>query len=300
MDLSIRQLKVFITISQLGSFSEAAKALHVTGPALSLIVKSLEQNTGFRVFDRTTRSVRLTPAGRAFLPQAEQLMTEYRHLIRTTERIRQKRAGVVRVVASQLLSCTVIPPACSRFQNQWKEIEVVHVDAAFDRIQELLMRGEADLGIGPERFCDPEILSTHLFSTRLNVVCSVDHPFARRESVQWSELKGESVILSDRGAAPLLVRDAGYQVKFERIYDVGHYTTALALANENKGVVVGSNYSRNLIKPFNLAMVPLTEPETLRKIMLYRNRRFTPSPAAERFAEHIGRLLSELDHTGAP
>lgn len=295
MDLSIRQLKVFIMISQLGSFSEAAKALHVTGPALSLIVKSLEETTGFRIFDRTTRSVRLTPAGRAFLPQAERLMTEYRHLIRTTENMSQKRAGVVCVAASQLLSCTVVPPACSRFQAQWKEIEIVHVDAAFDRIQELLLRGDADLGIGPERICDPDIVSTPLFSSPLGIACSVTHPFASREAVRWEELQDENVILADRGAAPLLARDAGYRIKFERIYDVGHYTTALALANENKGVVVSARYSRNLLKPFDLALVPLTEPRTLRKIMLYQNRRFTPSPAVERFAEHIGRLLSELD-----
>ncbi|GEQ77476.1 LysR family transcriptional regulator [Comamonas testosteroni] len=295
MDLSIRQLKVFITISQLGSFSEAAKALHVTGPALSLIVKSLEENTGFRVFDRTTRSVRLTPAGRVFLPQAERLMTEYRHLIRATEEIRQKRAGVVRVAASQLLSCTVIPSACARFQAQCRDIEVVHVDAAFDRIQEMLLRGDADLGIGPERICDPDIISSDLFSSPLGIVCSVNHPFAEREAVPWAELKNENVILADRSAAPLLARDAGYQVKFERIYDVGHYTTAMALANENKGVVVSARYSRNLLRSFNLVLVPLTAPQTLRKIMLYRNRRFTLSPAAERFAEQIGSLLSELD-----
>lgn len=294
MSLSIRQLQVFVTVAQLGSFAEAARVHHLTGPALSLIIKGLEESTGFRVLDRTTRSVRLTQAGKALLEQSERLLSEHRNLELSMANIRQRRAGIVRVAATQLLSCTILPPTCTRFLERWPDIEVVQVDCHFDRLQELLMRGEADLGIGPERICDAEIVATHLFSSPLNVACSVHHPFASKRSVKWTDLKDEQVILVDKGAAPLMSRDAKYQLKFESRAEVGNFTTALALANENRGVVVSASYAHKLLKPYELVLVPLEEPATLRKIMLYRSSRYSLSPAAERFADDVAPLISAI------
>jgi len=294
MALSIRQLQVFVTVARLGSFAEAAQVHNLSGPALSLIVKGLEEETGFRVFDRTTRSVRLTQAGQMLLEQSERLLSEHQSLQRSLASIRQRKSGIVRIAASQLLSGTILPPACTRFRERWPEIEVVQVDSQFDRLQELLLRGDADLGVGPERNCDPGIAAVALFSSPLNVACSIRHPFAGRSSVRWRELKGEQFILLANGAAPQMARDSDYQVTFEHRMEVGNITTALALANENLGIVICSDYTARLLKPYDLVLVPLREPATLRKIMLYRSRRFSLSPAAERFAEDLGPLMAPL------
>lgn len=295
MNLSTRQLKVFVAIAQLGSFAQAAKLLHLTSPALSLIVKSLEETGGFKVFDRTTRSVRLTQAGQALLPYAERLLAEHRNLTQAIQNIGQKSEGVVRVAASQLLSCTLLPPICAQLQAKWPNIKILPVDALFDKLQELLVHGEVDFVVAPERTCEPDIVATPIFSSRLHIACSINHPFAQRTSVQWAELQEEQLLIIDRGAMPLFARDAKYQLLLDKTYDVGHFTTALALANENSGVVVCPDYGRRLMKAYDVVMVPLVEPAVMRKIMLYRNRRFTLSPAAERFAEHLSRLLSGLE-----
>ncbi|GLC91792.1 LysR family transcriptional regulator [Cupriavidus sp. TA19] len=292
MNLSIRQLKVFVAISQLGSFAEAAKVLHLSSPALSLIVKSVEETAGFKVFDRTTRSVRLTQAGQALLPYAERLLSEHRNLTQAILNIGQKSEGVVRVAATQLLSCTILPPVCTKLQAKWPKIKILPVDALFDKLQELLVRGEVDFVVAPERTCEHDIVAAPIFSTRLNIACSINHPFAGRTSVKWAELQDEQMIMIDRGAAPLIARDAKYQFMLANTYDVGHFTTALALANENRGVVVSPDYGRRLMKAYDVVLVPLVEPSVMRKVMLYRNRRFALSPAAERFAEHLSRLLS--------
>jgi len=291
MALSIRQLQVLATIAQLGSFSEAAQVHNLTGPALSQIIKGLEEETGFRVLDRTTRSVRLTQAGQMLLVQSERLLSEHRSLLHSIASIRQRKQGIVRIAATQLLSCTILPPACTRFRQRWPGIEVIQVDSHFDHLQELLLRGDADLGIGPERVSDAGIAAVPLFSSPLNVVCSIRHPFARRRNVRWVELKDEQFILLANGAAAQMARDANYQITFEHRMEVGNFTTALALANEGLGVVVSAEYTSSLLRPYDLVLVPIKEPTTRRKIMLYRNRQFSLSPAAERFAEDLGALI---------
>ncbi len=291
MNLSIRHLRVFVAVAQTGSFAEAAQALHLTSPALSLVIKGLEEQAGFKVFDRTTRSVRLTPSGLALLPQAHRLLNEHRHLMQAVDSIRDQKAGIVRLASTQLLACTILPPAITRFKAQWPDIEVVPVDAHFNRVQEMLLRGDADLGIGPERLCDPDIVATRLFDSRLYVACSVHHRFAQKASVRWADLKHEPVILADPSAAPLMARDARYQTLFDNTVEVGHFTTALALANENQGVVVSAHYARMLIKPYALVLVPLVQPRTLRKVMAFRHRRLSLSPAAEQLMQGLGALM---------
>lgn len=295
MDLPIRHLRAFVTIAQSGSFAEAARTLHLTSPALSLVVKSLEEQAGFKVFDRTTRSVQLTPSGLALLPQATRLLSEHRHLMQAVEGIREKKAGIVRIAATQLLACTILPPAVTRFKALWPDIQVVPVDAHFNQVQELVLRGDADFGVGPERACDADIVATALFASRLNVACSARHAFARRRSVRWAELASQPVILADPSAAPTMARDAKHRVLFDNVVEVGHFTTALALANENEGVVVSANYARRLLKPYALQLVPLVQPLTMRKVMLFRHRRQSPSPAAEQLMTSLGELLAKAE-----
>ena len=293
MNLTLRHLRVFATVAQLNSFAEAAQHLHLTSPALSQIVKDLEEQTGFKVFDRTTRSVELTQAGRTFLPQVQRLLAEHQNVTQVVSSIRAKKSGIVRIAATQLISCTILPPALTKFRSIEPEIEVIPVDSVFDRWQELIFRAEADIGIGPERAFGEELRTTYLFSSPLNVVCSRNHRFNGKEAISWKELQEEKIIFVGKGAAPLMARDAQYQVNFEPVYEVGHFTTALALAAENAGIVVSSSYGRKLLLPYDLVMIPVTEPTAARKIIAYTNPRFELSPAAERILSYLSTCFVE-------
>lgn len=64
MNVTLRQLRAYTTVAELGSFVDAARSMHITASALSLQVSELEQTLGFRVFERTTRRLKLSVAGR--------------------------------------------------------------------------------------------------------------------------------------------------------------------------------------------------------------------------------------------
>ena len=271
MNISTRQLKVFVTVAHAGSLVEASRLLHLTSAALSVSIKTLEQEVGFRVFDRTTRALRLTAEGFRLLAVATTMLEQHEATVHAIEDIRLQRSGRVRIATTQLLSCTLMPPALTRFRAQWPQIEVVQVPALYDNFQGLLLRKEVDMGIGPQRLCDDDLQATPLFASTLYLVCSIHHRFASRQSVQWKELDGEKIFLVDKRGAGWLARDAGYQLQFEHTVDVGHFSTALALASENEGVLFGPGFTRPLLLPYTLAMIPLAAPAAKRSFMLYVN-----------------------------
>ena len=291
MDFTVRKLKIFVAVAQLGSFTEAAKLFHLTSAGLSLTVKTLEEEVGFKLFDRSTRSVRLTPAGLALLPFVDQLIADHQNLVQATRSILQKNAGVVRVAATQAISCTLLPPLNTQFSMAWPNISVIPVDAMFHRVQELLLRGEAEIGIGPDAPCDDDIVATELFPTRLYLCCSIHHAKARQPTVSWAELKGDKAIVVDASSPTVWARDSQYQVFFEKAISVGHVTTALALINEQAGIMICTNYVRQLTRAYDLAWVPLVDPVSIRNIMLFRNRRFAVSPATQRYIDYASSVL---------
>ncbi|WP_066268813.1 LysR family transcriptional regulator [Hydrogenophaga palleronii] len=285
MHFSFKQLRVFATVAHTSSFVEAAQVLHVTSAALSVTIKSLEEATGFPVFERTTRSVRLTPQGATMLPLVEQLLAEHQQLHEAVRHIAQNKSGVVRVGASQLLSCSILPPAITDFQAQWPDIDVTLVPAPYDNVQEMLQRKVVDIGIGPERICEPGMSSDLLFSSGLSLVCSTRHRLARSKSVRWSSLKDEQVLLADRRAATLLARDSRHVVDFENAREVGHFSTALAMTSENEGVMFAPEFTTPLLRPYDLVMMPMTTPRVKRQFMIFRNERAGLSAAARLLTE---------------
>lgn len=287
MAFSIKHLRVFVTVAQTGSFVEAARLLHLTSAALSVIIKTLEDEAGFRVFERTTRSIRLTAEGLSLLPLATQMLKDHEALSQSIEDIRLKKSGRVRIATTQLLSCTVVPPMLTQFRALWPDIEVVQVPALYDNFQHLLMSREVDIGIGPERLCDDEIGSVPLFASRLHVVCSANHRFAQQKSLKWTDLQGENVFLVDKRGATWLARDADYQLMFERTAEVGHFTTALALAAEMEGVLFSPEFTRKLLPPYGLVMIPMTQPQAKRQFMLFQNMLAPETTAMQRLREHL-------------
>ena len=77
LNVNLRQMRAFVAIGRLGSFTQAAKLLHTTQPALSARIRELESALAVRLFDRSTRSVQLTQAGEDLLPVVEQVLSEH-------------------------------------------------------------------------------------------------------------------------------------------------------------------------------------------------------------------------------
>jgi DNA-binding transcriptional LysR family regulator len=109
MNLTLRQLRAFAAVAETGSFTAAAQQLHLTQSALSVLVRELEREMGVQLLDRHTRRVQLTEAGREFLPSVHRLLGDLTTAVAGVTDLRDKKKGVLRLAAPQLMACTLMP-----------------------------------------------------------------------------------------------------------------------------------------------------------------------------------------------
>src|SRR5215204_5666278 len=108
-DPNLRQLRAFVVVARLGSFTRAAHLLHLSQPALTKQVRQLEETLGVRLLDRNTRAVELTRIGKGLAPVVTQLLQEIDAVLARTKQLAAKSRGVVRVAALPSLSSTILP-----------------------------------------------------------------------------------------------------------------------------------------------------------------------------------------------
>ncbi len=142
----MRQLRAFVEVATLGSFTRAAERIHVTQAGLSAMIRELESQLGERLFERTTRSVRPTGAGRVFLPGAIRALDE---IDRACERLAHSGAAShVRVAVTSLIAAHLLPPVLARLRASRPELSIGIVDVGPREMLQMVEREDVDCALG--------------------------------------------------------------------------------------------------------------------------------------------------------
>lgn len=145
--LNIDQLSTFLAVVENASFSAAARALHLTQPAVSMQVKELEARLGVQLLARAGRNVAPTPAGRDLVVHARQLLREIDRTLATMTRHREGGLGRVRIGASTTALIYHLPPVLNRLRREHPEVELEIASGTTAQIADRLERNELDLGL---------------------------------------------------------------------------------------------------------------------------------------------------------
>ena len=183
MNANLRQFQAFATVARLGSFTRAAKHLHLSQPALTVQIRQLEDAMGVRLFDRSTRMVKLTPIGREIVPTLERVLREIDAVMVNTKELASHVKGTVTIGALPSISSKLIPSTIAEFQKQYPGIVVRLRDVLAYRIVGLVKEEEVDFGIGTLRMPDPDIQFTPLFTDNLGVIFPAGHPVEHRRTI---------------------------------------------------------------------------------------------------------------------
>ena len=109
MNLSTRQMRAFLHVARLGNFTRAAEQAHITQAGLSILIREMEKQLACRLFDRTTRVVTLTPAGRRLLPVVERLLTDLDDVAAQLGAEGDAARQTLRIAATPLVSSHLLP-----------------------------------------------------------------------------------------------------------------------------------------------------------------------------------------------
>ncbi|WEK02342.1 MAG: LysR family transcriptional regulator [Candidatus Sphingomonas phytovorans] len=266
-----RQLEAFIAAAELHSFRQAAGRIHLTPSAISNLIAELEGAVGFALFDRTTRKIALTPAGRSFLPAALAVQRQIGRAAAAADDIRDNREDVVRVAAPLVVASTLLPRLIAALSAD-SRFTIRVIDTPVVWLADRVAIGEADLAIGPDRDVPANIVQTRLFPTPWVFWCRPDHALAKSASLTWRELADIELFAAGRDHEeriwPQLVELDPACVP-RRVQVVDHISTSLGMAAAGLGATFSPDYVAPLARSFGLVQRPLTDPDIMRHLSLY-------------------------------
>ena len=290
MTPSVRQMQASVAVARAGSFTEAARQIHLTQSAVSMLVLQMEEALAVQLCNRSRSATTLTEAGSDLLPMIQRILDDLDHVAQSASDLRLLRRGVLRVVAPQVLACTWVAGMLASFGREHPAVRLRMDDAGADGGVTRVRRGDAELGIGPERPAGDDISSEFLMRVPIRLVCSRNHPLARRKRVSWKELRGERWVTYShdfmREVEGTLARHGGPGAMYAAS-EVGYLTTALALTGAGGGILAAPGYAEAFARNFDLAFLALGSPEIKRKFYIYRRSDRTLSPAAAAFVDAL-------------
>ena len=195
--MNLEYLKTFLEVVRLGSFSEVAKRLSVSQPAVSFQIQKLERDLGVRLIDRRQKTIALTDAGKRLLRFAEVVEKEHARLKRDLDQLREEVTGDIVIAASTIPGEVLLPPILGEFKALHPAIgarvEASDSITVINRVQD----GSYDVGFCGVKPEGKELDYFKMADDEIVLIVSPEHPFARRRKVSPLELEGEQIIFRE-------------------------------------------------------------------------------------------------------
>jgi len=296
-DLSARQLRAFLTLADLCHFTKAAQACHLSQPAFSTLIRSLEESMGTRLFDRSTRRVTLTPEGRLFEPSARTLLADMGRALRNISDHAELRRGRVHVAALPSLSAGWLPRIIGQFHACHPNVELQLSDVLSDRCIELVRSGQADFALASRgtRPTDPaELHAQALCSDTFHLVCPKGHPLLDERRLTLKKLAPWPFIhLARHSSVRQAVEAALHPQTMRTLLEVEQLATVTGMIEAGLGISIVPTFTLYQFEKHDLAIRPISVPGLKRQIHIVRRRESPLSVAAQQLyglvVEHLGR-----------
>lgn len=298
--VTIRQLRAFVAVARLASFTRAAESLHLSQSAVSLLVRDLEQQLQTPLFERGRRLV-MTELGADFLRSASRVLDDLDLAVANLRGARDARRRVVRLAVGHLLASTLIPEVVAAFAQDQPDVDVAIVDCPVEQVVPRVLAGEVDAGIGSidADLRQPELRVDLLLRDSIHVASPPGLPPLRndggRGSVPWKRLQGEPVIVANpanRIWHHVRARLAGQQMGLNVAHEVAMYSTGLAMARQGLGRMLSPGFCAHSAALRDLVLQPLVRPVIRWDVSVLRRRAAPESPALEALLERLRRSVA--------
>mgnify|MGYP001586633489 CR=1 FL=1 len=241
MNITLRQLRVFLAVAQQQNFSRAGEAVGLTQPAVSRSITDLEQQLGVQLLHRSTRDVELSDAGRLLQGRATRVLDELDAALLEVRGLATQRHGRVRVASSPTLSAHLMPECIARCAQQHPGLQLQLLDRIQQGALDSVRAGEVDFGVVIDPTEPEDLHCEAILSEPFCLVCPADHALARRREVHWRDLAGHPLVLLDHasGSRRLIDRELEQHAPdCQVVQQVGHTTTIFAMVQAGLGIAV--------------------------------------------------------------
>lgn len=286
---TLKQIRYFLSVAELGGFTQAAAAMFIAQPALSRQIAQLETELGFPLFQREARGVSLTAAGQLYRERVHQIQEQLTAAAEAGALLAQGKAGVLRLLHSSSTPVGSLMPTIHAFLEQSPGASI-HLDRVASELQlQEVAEGRADLGVIrlPVLGREPRVQLRELVAERLWVLLPDGHPLAGRSQLGIAELREQSFVAAvhrERGGLARRVTDLCLQRGFvpatARV--ISRKTSMLDLVAAGFGIAVVPASMLGL-RQTGITPIPLADPDALAQRALVLPQQ--AHPLAQAFAE---------------
>jgi len=262
MEFSSRQLRAFHLVARHRSFARAAESLPITPSGLSVLIRELERQVGFRLFHRTTRHVSLTRLGSELLAVTEPSLSTLDAAMARIERTARGQERWISVGATPWMAANVLPPAIRQFRERRPDLRVRLFDGWISEIEQRVQSGKLDIGMGIFKNA-PGLRRAALFSFALMAVYPDQGAAINTIPARWSSLSEHRLIS--------LTSDYPHQVAIDQQLKKMGVTgrggqrvklleTQIALVEANEGIAVIPAFGMIACRNRKVTMSELVDP----------------------------------------
>jgi LysR family transcriptional regulator, carnitine catabolism transcriptional activator len=294
MDFTSRQLRAFLLVARHRSFSRAAEALFITPSGLSVLIRELETQLGFRLFDRTTRHVAMTDAGNELVGVARDSLAKLEAATARIGRFAGQASQSLSLGAAPLIAANMLLPAIREFRVHQPNLRIQLFDERAPAILQMILARKLDMGLGIYA-PTPGIRRTPFLRFPLMVIRPDKNRAPGRGSVTWSALKGEKLITLQPSSPIQQVVDkylARAGIKSGARISINLLDTQIAMVEADEGIAIIPSYGVAASRNRKVLMSRLVSPVAEVGFHLISNRGKKLPPVVDEFTEFLKHYIA--------
>jgi DNA-binding transcriptional LysR family regulator len=245
--MNLDYLKTYAEVIRLGSFSEVAKKLSISQPAVSFQIQKLEQDLGVRLIDRRQKTLVMTEAGKRLLLFAKSVSKEHANLVDDLEQLKEEVIGNLTITASTIPGDFLIPPILSEFKRRHPAVSIELEVTDSSKVIDAVKSGVYNIGFCGVSPDDRELEVFKIAEDEIVLIVFPEHPFASRTRVPFLEVTAEPLIFREdtsgtQRSVGSLLRKSGFDISLCKPALILGTTEAVVSAVESKlGIAFVSN-----------------------------------------------------------
>jgi DNA-binding transcriptional LysR family regulator len=305
INIKYRPLKAFLLAVESGSFTKAAGRLGVTQPSFTALIRDLEEVLDVRLFDRTTRSIELTAAGREFADRIRRPIADLEEAYRSIIDMVAVKRGSVTLGALPSTSLVLIPPALRALRISHPTLRVRVVEAHNDELIAMVRTNQIEFALATMLQPAPDLAFDPIVADTFFAVFPASHELATWPHLRWQDLVPYDLILLSQGSSARAQFDVAVQSlalppAAASRYDVTHMTTAIRLVRQGLGITLLPRLALPELNLRELLARPIDESSARRTIGILHRRDRSLSQAAQAFTTHLKQAARAVEKNLLP
>jgi LysR family hydrogen peroxide-inducible transcriptional activator len=287
--MELHQLRYFSAIAETNSFTKGASREHVSQPSLSQQISKLEEEVGTELFVRLGHSIKLTPAGKAFLPKAKSILNQISMAVNEMQTVAKVETGSVTIGAISSAGPYLLPKVIQSFRRKHPWVRLKVVEGTRPELLTQLRNAEVDMVVAQYPVQGREFQCDELVHDPLYLVCPENHRFSKRKMVRINELGEEIFLVLGEGFEfrnRLFAALRKVKIRPNIVYEALGFYAITAMVSAGLGISIIPQMAVEERK--GCCFIPLKNgPTPVHAVGLVRLKRNHLSPAQSLFAKEL-------------